>query len=69
MDEKYWKQFESSGKIEDYLAFVSHERSTAAKNVTEQVKTDGHAGTYFCDGNDSEDLTRGGIRQTYHPLD
>ena len=23
MEEKYWKQFENSGKIEDYLSFVS----------------------------------------------
>ena len=23
MEEKYWKQFENSGRIEDYLTFVS----------------------------------------------
>lgn len=23
MEEKYWKQFESSGRIEDYLSFVN----------------------------------------------
>lgn len=23
MEEKYWKQFENSGRIEDYLSFVS----------------------------------------------
>ena len=26
MEEKYWKQFENSGRIEDYLAFVSNFR-------------------------------------------
>ena len=29
----YWKQFESSGKVEDYLSFVSHEREVAANNI------------------------------------
>ena len=68
MVEKYWKQFESSGKVEDYLNFVSHERDMAAGNgdLMEQGE---HAGTYLRDGNDIKADTHGGVRQTYHPFD
>ena len=68
MVEKYWKQFESSGKIEDYLNFVSHERDLNAGNVS-QVEQGEHAGTYLRDGNGSEDLSRGGVRQAHYPSD
>ncbi|MCI9190794.1 MAG: hypothetical protein HFH84_14485 [Lachnospiraceae bacterium] len=43
MEEKYWKQFENSGRIEDYLSFVNStgrdERDVSF--VGEAVFTDG----------------------------
>ena len=68
MVEKYWKQFESSGKVEDYLSFVSHTRDIG-DGEGGQVVQDEHAGTYLRDGNDIETDTHRGVRQTYHPLD
>ena len=47
MEEGYWKQFESSGKVEDYLSFVSSARQ-------EQIKKGNHAGLYMGDGNHTE---------------
>ena len=63
MDLKYWKQFENSGKIEDYLMFAAY--STQARAIdteTEQVKKEGHAGTYNSDGNRAEDISGGRVR-------
>lgn len=61
MDLKYWKQFESSGKIEDYLAFAAY--STKARGDEEkQVKEESHAGTYHGDGNRTEGISGGRIR-------
>ena len=63
MDLKYWKQFESSGKVEDYLTFAAY--STQAREIgteTEQVKEDGHAGTYNGDRNRAESISGGRIR-------
>ena len=68
MKEKYWKQFENSGKIEDYLSFVSSARQEAT-DKTEQMKVDGHAGIYHSDRNYTEADPGGGIRQTYQPFD
>ena len=68
MVEKYWKQFESSGKVEDYLSFVSHERDLNADNAS-VVEQGEHARTYLRDGNDIKTDTHGGVRQTYHPFD
>lgn len=68
MEEKYWKQFESSGKIEDYLNFVSHRSDTAAQMNQNQMEAGGHAGTYICDGNDTEGGSGGGVRQTHYPI-
>ena len=68
MVEKYWKQFESSGKVEDYLSFVSHIRDISDGEGS-QVEQGEHAGTYLRDGNDIETDPRGGVRQTYHPFD
>lgn len=65
MDERYWKQFENSGKIEDYLSFVSSLRRDGA----ERTGTDEHAGIYMCDGHYTEAVPGGGIRQTYQPFD
>ena len=62
MEEGYWKQFESSGKVEDYLSFVSSARQ-------EQIKKGNHAGLYMGDGNHTEAEPGGGVRQAYQPLD
>ena len=69
MDEKYWKQFEASGRIEDYLTFVSKRGEAEGTNRTEQVGQSGHAGIYNRNGNDTETISHRGIRQTYHPFD
>lgn len=67
MDLKYWKQFEESGKIEDYLAFVSSTgRETEKKN---QAKEGSHAGVYMGDGNYTEADSGGRVRQAYQPFD
>ncbi len=63
MDLKYWKQFESSGKIEDYLMFAAY--STQARDIeteARQVKEDSHAGTYNGDRNRAESISGGRIR-------
>ena len=67
MNLKYWKQFETSGKIEDYLAFVNNEGQGTKRG--EQVKEGGHAGIYMGDGNHTEADAGGGIRQAYQPFD
>lgn len=69
MDLKYWKQFESSGKIEDYLRFAAHS-GRERKEENERKKEDGHhhmeedshAGTYFFDRDRTEGFSGGGIR-------
>ena len=68
MEEKYWKQFENSGKIEDYLSFVSNYRQEAA-GMTGAAREGGHAGIYTGNGNRFEADPSGGIRQTYQPFD
>lgn len=63
MDLKYWKQFESSGKVEDYLMFAAY--STQARDIeteTRRVKTESHAGTYYGDRNRAEGISGGRIR-------
>ena len=67
MNLKYWKQFETSGKIEDYLAFVNSVGQGAGRG--EQAKESGHAGVYLGDGNHTETEPGGGIRQAYQPFD
>lgn len=61
MEERYWKQFASSGKVEDYLSFVSSARQ-------EQTKKGNHAGQHMGDGNYTEAEPGGGIRQVNLPL-
>lgn len=61
MVSKYWKQFENSGKIEDYLSFVSY--SEREKEAGQTARVDSHAGIYHCDGNYIETVSRGGVRQ------
>ncbi|MCH5341145.1 MAG: hypothetical protein J1E01_06745 [Acetatifactor sp.] len=66
MDLKYWKQFESSGRIEDYLAFVSSVRREAERG--DRAKESGHAGVYMGDGNHTEAESGGRVRQAYQPF-
>lgn len=68
MEEKYWKQFESSGKIEDYLTFVSKNRQEEMAKAV-QMREGGHAGIYIGDRNHFEADPSRGIRQTYQPFD
>lgn len=63
MDLKYWKQFENSGKIEDYLNFVSSTRQETEREKT--AKEIGHAGVYMGDGDHTEADTGGRVRQAY----
>ena len=52
MNLKYWKQFESSGRIEDYLTFVSASEREA--DGERQAEDKGHAGVYMGDGYHTE---------------
>ena len=67
MDQKYWKQFVSSGRIEDYLTFVSSQKegTDTAGRTGEEV----HAGIGNGDRNYIETAPCGGVRQTYQPFD
>ena len=62
MEERYWKQFVSSGSVEDYLTFVSNVKQ-------EQTKKGDHAGLYMGDWNHTEAEPGGGVRQAYQPFD
>ncbi len=68
MNEKYWKQFENSGKIEDYLTFLACARQENSE-TEKQSKEGMNAGIYHSDGNHIEAVSRGGVRQTYQPFD
>lgn len=62
MDLKYWKQFESSGKIEDYLMFAAYNtQARTMETETKQVKKEDHAGTYNSDRNRAEGISGGRI--------
>jgi hypothetical protein len=67
-EERYWKKFENSGKIEDYLSFVSG-NGQKMTNVSGWVKEGKNAGIYMCNGNDTETVPGGGVRQAYQPFD
>lgn len=60
MNLEYWKQFESSGRIEDYLSFVACDRQ---KNTGRQDQAGEHrdAGIYKCDRDYFKADSRGGI--------
>ncbi len=60
-EEECWKQFESSGKIEDYLSFVSSV-SQMRKDVTGQVREENYAGIYMGNGNHIETVPGGRVR-------
>ena len=66
MNLKYWKQFETSGKIEDYLAFVDSAGQEAKRG--EQTGESCDAGVYMGDGDHTEAVSGGGIRQAYKPF-
>lgn len=62
----YWKQFESTGKIEDYLSYRScfseNERQlqNPIANATGQLGENSYAGIHMCNRNDIEtDAYRG----------
>ncbi|MCM1027232.1 MAG: hypothetical protein NC432_12415 [Roseburia sp.] len=67
MNTRYWKRFENSGKIEDYLAFLACERSEGEGG--EKAGEGQNAGIYYGDGDRAEAVSRGGVRQTYQPFD
>ena len=68
MNTEYWKKFENSGKIEDYLAFLNCYGEGKAGDE-EQSGADSDAGIYYSDGNHFEAVSRGRVRQTYQPFD
>ncbi len=56
-----WEQFERSGRIEDYLSFVSSAKETG-RDKTGQVRKDDHAGIYMGHGNHIEAVPGGRVR-------
>lgn len=58
----YWKQFESTGKIEDYLSYRScfdHGENSDGRNVARamgqpELGENSYAGIHKCNGNDTE---------------
>lgn len=61
----YWKQFENTGKIEDYLNYRSY-AAVPGENAAEREKegaprTNPYAGIHICDRNDIEAGTYRGI--------
>lgn len=60
MNTRYWKQFENSGKIEDYLAFLACERGE--REDGEETAGEGrNAGKYHGDRDRTEAVARGGV--------
>lgn len=60
----YWKEFENTGKIEDYLSYKAcasrrSEGVAGCKSDYRERETD--AGIYKCDGNDLETVSHGRI--------
>ena len=62
----YWKQFENSGKIEDYLSYRSscqeadEQLRSSAEGKAEQLGVNPYAGIHMCNRNDTEtDAYRG----------
>ncbi len=49
----YWKQFESTGKIQDYLAYSTHreEREEAGAGAEGKSEENPYAGIDMCDRN------------------
>ena len=61
----YWKRFEQSGRIQDYLDFATARAVDLQNETGESI----HAGQSVFDRNHIEAVSRGGIRQTYQPFD
>lgn len=61
MVSKYWAQFESSGKIEDYLSFAA---CRGQDGEQETARMDEYAGVHHFNGNYIEAVSGGGIRQS-----
>jgi len=64
MNLEYWKQFENSGRIEDYLSFVACDR----QEETEKGDRTGEyrdAAIYMGDRDHIKADSRGGIRPTH----
>ena len=63
----YWKQFEHTGRVEDYLSYVSEHANTRqmagaydAGDSQEKAGVNPYAGIHMCDRNDIEaDAYRG----------
>ena len=68
MNMEYWKQFENTGRIEDYLSYVSVESRDAGYRDSARGE-EVHAGIYHGDRNHIEAVARGGVRQTYQHSD
>lgn len=64
MNLEYWKQFENSGRIEDYLSFVAcgGQENSGMEGQAGEYRD---AGIYMCDRDHIKADSRGGIRQTY----
>lgn len=85
MNIEHWKQFESTGRIEDYLSFLSCERQEEAEKERDsgsvpgeagedrgsrnRTGNDSHAGIYMGQGNCTKAGSCGGVRQTYQSFD
>ncbi len=50
----YWKQFEKSGKIEDYLTYVKNQEEGNAPASREQTGENPYAGIRNSNGNHTE---------------
>jgi hypothetical protein len=67
MVSKYWKQFENSGKVEDYLSFLSkseesnEELEEANPSLLPSAGENACERTYHCDGHGVEAVTGGGV--------
>lgn len=68
MNMEYWKQFENSGRIEDYLSFVFNGgRETDAEQNAAGEASD--AGIYHGNRDYIKTVSGGRVRQTYQPFD
>ena len=60
-EEECWRQFENSGRIEDYLSFLSSAKEFSPDGRG-QDREDDDAGTYKGDGNHTKAVSGGGVR-------
>ena len=83
MNIEHWKQFESTGRIEDYLHFLSCERQERSEREADSGNAPGaagdssrdwidhnsHAGIYMGQRDCTKAGSRGGVRQAYQSFD